>query len=66
MNHGLRGRARMSEPLILRIYRSGASRTLNVTKLLPKDWRIVLATKVEEGDNYVVVKFRVLSAGEEE
>ena len=56
----------MSEPLILRMYRSGASRTLNVTKLLPREWRLVLATKVEEGDDYVVVKFRVLSAGEVE
>ena len=45
---------------LLRVYRIGSSRTVNVTKLFPDEWRAVMAEVVERGDNYVIVKFRVV------
>ena len=45
---------------LLRVYRSGESRTINVTKILPKDWKMVYAEVIDKGEKHVTVRFRVV------
>lgn len=45
---------------VLRVYRSGESRAISVSKIIPKDWRVVYAEVIDRGDKYVTVKFKVL------
>lgn len=45
---------------LLRVYRSGTSRMINVTKLFPGEWDAVSAEVVDMGKDYVTIRFRVV------
>ena len=46
---------------ILRIYRLGASRAVNVTKILPEDWEVVKAEVLQNTSDYVIVKYEAVA-----
>ena len=56
----------MSEPVILKVWERRGNRAVTVTKLLPEDWKYVLATVLEKTDDYVIIKFRRLTPAEAE
>jgi len=56
----------LSEPVILKVWERRGNRAVSVTKLLPEDWKYVLATVLEKTDDYVIVKFRRLTPAEVE
>lgn len=39
-----------------KIYQTGSSRTLVVTRYIPQNWRVVKVTRVERGLNFVWLK----------
>ena len=54
------------EPVILKVWERRGNRAVTVTKLLPEDWKYVLATVLEKTDDYVIIKFRRLTPTEAE
>ena len=46
---------------ILRIYRLGASRAVNVTKILPEDWEVVKADVIKNTSDYIIVKYEAIA-----